>query len=207
MGSSPFYPKHQYTFYDTPNSTVPKSSRTFSFSSSSSSSGASSFFPDDCPSLPETPLHYTSGRVPFCWEKCPGIPKLSSHQKLTDPSLKEVLPLPPPASSSRRFSFNEPRIIRRSQTFSGSTRLARKDPFFAALMECSKDSGGRIDDYDDRELLSGGHKVSKSIGDRIGFVGMYISCKRTCSVSESMVYLPRSSGPARPSYDLLNCRR
>ncbi|CAN0827022.1 hypothetical protein LINGRAPRIM_LOCUS2449 [Linum grandiflorum] len=200
MGSSPFYPKHQYTFYDTPNSTVPKSSRTFSFSSSSSSSGASSFFPDDCPSLPETPLHYTSGRVPFCWEKCPGIPKLSSHQKLTDPSLKEVLPLPPPASSSRR-------IIRRSQTFSGSTRLARKDPFFAALMECSKDSGGRIDDYDDRELLSGGHKVSKSIGDRIGFVGMYISCKRTCSVSESMVYLPRSSGPARPSYDLLNCRR
>ncbi|CAN0827024.1 hypothetical protein LINGRAPRIM_LOCUS2449 [Linum grandiflorum] len=192
MGSSPFYPKHQYTFYDTPNSTVPKSSRTFSFSSSSSSSGASSFFPDDCPSLPETPLHYTSGRVPFCWEKCPGIPKLSSHQKLTSPLVK-VLPLPPPASSSRRFSFNEPRIIR--------------DPFFAALMECSKDSGGRIDDYDDRELLSGGHKVSKSIGDRIGFVGMYISCKRTCSVSESMVYLPRSSGPARPSYDLLNCRR
>ncbi|CAL1363398.1 unnamed protein product [Linum trigynum] len=194
-------PTEQSTFYDAV-FPVPKSRRTPSFSSSSSSSSSLN---DESPSLPATPLNYPSGGVPFSWEKLPGIPK-----KPDSPSLK-VLPLPPPitpTAASRRFNFEESGRVRRASTFSTSSSrfVVPRDPFFAALVECSKGDGSFSDD---QELLGGGGggaKVGRSISDRFGFVGMYASCKRTCAVSESIVYMPRSS-PGRPSYDLLSRRR
>ncbi|CAI0396365.1 unnamed protein product [Linum tenue] len=207
-------PTEQSTFYDAV-FPVAKSRRTPSFSSSSSSSSSLN---DDSPSLPATPLNYPSGGVPFSWEKLPGIPKKpdSPSLKVTisddsnpNPSQK-VLPLPPPitpTAASRRFNFEESGRVRRASTFSTSSSrfVVPRDPFFAALVECSKGDGSFSDD---QELLSGGEraKVGRSISDRFGFVGMYASCKRTCAVSESIVYMPRSS-PGRPSYDLLSRRR
>ncbi|CAI0557128.1 unnamed protein product [Linum tenue] len=206
--SSPFYD----AVFPTTANAVAKSRRTPSFSSSSSSST----FNDDSPSFPTTPLHHSSGRVPFSWEKQPGIPKKPdspslkvgiSDDSVPNPSLK-VLPLPPPitpTAASRRLDFDSPSRIRRASTSSSSRFVVASDPFFAALVECSKGDGGFSDD---QEFLrsGGGEKVGRSISDRFGFVGMYASCKRTCAVSESIVYLPRSS-PARASYDLLSRRR
>ncbi|CAI0396363.1 unnamed protein product [Linum tenue] len=191
-------PTEQSTFYDAV-FPVAKSRRTPSFSSSSSSSSSLN---DDSPSLPATPLNYPSGGVPFSWEKLPGIPKKPDSPSLKNPSQK-VLPLPPPitpTAASRRFNFEESGRVSSSSRF-----VVPRDPFFAALVECSKGDGSFSDD---QELLSGGEraKVGRSISDRFGFVGMYASCKRTCAVSESIVYMPRSS-PGRPSYDLLSRRR
>ncbi|CAL1409998.1 unnamed protein product [Linum trigynum] len=195
--SSPFYD----AVFPTTTNAVAKSRRTPSFSSSSSSS-SSTTFNDDSPSFPTTPLHHSSGRIPFSWEKIPGIPK-----KPDSPSLK-VLPLPPPitpTAASRRLDFDSPSRIRRASS-SSSRFVVASDPFFAALVECSKGDGGFSDDQEFLSGGGGGEKVGRSISDRFGFVGMYASCKRTCAVSESIVYLPRSS-PARASYDLLSRRR
>lgn len=89
----------------------------------------------------------------------------------------------------------------------------RKDPFLAALVECSKDdeddgdhefSAENDEDNSNNKYWSGPKVVSRSISDRFGFINLYTSCKRSCAVSESIVYLPR---PTRSSYDLVNRRR
>ncbi|XP_002533873.2 uncharacterized protein LOC8284795 [Ricinus communis] len=160
------------------------SRRTPSLSSSSSfSSCSSSNFRDESPLSPATPLRFSG--VPFSWEHLPGIPKKSSHKK-KDTALTKVLPLPPPAmpQCSKRFSES----------------FGNRDPFFAALVACSKDDS---DDNESGSNLWSGAKVSRSISDRFGFINLYTSCKRTCAVSESIVYLPRSN---RTSYDLITRR-
>lgn len=83
--------------------------------------------------------------------------------------------------------------------------MTEKDPFAAALLECSKDDDEDDEDEDvDRRGNCGGSNktLSKSsIGDRFGLVNLYGSCRRTCAVSESIVYLP---GPGKAaSYDHL----
>ncbi|KAG6738803.1 hypothetical protein POTOM_058425 [Populus tomentosa] len=177
--------------------------RTASFSSSSSSSSSSSlsscsslYILDDSPLSTATPLRLSG--VPFSWEHLPGIPKKQSYKK-KDSSLKD-LPLPPPAAStsiSRRFNSGEIGIRKKN-----SDDSFRRDPFFAALVQCSKD-----DDDDEQDLSNnniwGGPKVSRRTSDRFGFINLYTSCKKTCAVSESIVYLPRSS---RTSYDLISRR-
>ncbi|XWS24816.1 hypothetical protein CRYUN_Cryun27aG0017200 [Craigia yunnanensis] len=88
----------------------PSSQRTPSFSSSSSlssssSSLGSSYFPDDSPLSPATPLRFSG--VPFSWEHLPGIPKkLQNHKKKE--SIK-LLPLPPPATppTSKKYNFED----------------------------------------------------------------------------------------------------
>ncbi|KAH7859593.1 hypothetical protein Vadar_003024 [Vaccinium darrowii] len=163
---------------DTPFSPVIRlfSRRTPSFSSSSSSSSdssrRSSSFHDDSPLFsPSTPL-WSSG-IPFSWEKLPGIPKRQLSKKMNPSLSKNLLPLPPAGT---------PPITPSKQKVISSDEV--RDPFFAALVECSKD--------DDQDLK--GSKITKSLSDRFGFIGSYTSCKSNCSVSESIIYVPRSHG-------------
>ncbi|XP_059461211.1 uncharacterized protein LOC132190286 [Corylus avellana] len=180
------------------------SRRTPSFSSSSSlspcsSSLGSSYFPDDSPLSPATPLRYSG--VPFSWEQLPGIPKkLIQAPKKKEYSSSKLLPLPPltaaaappPSKKSNPENMGDRKKINPRQ--SGFQR----DPFFAALVECSKDDD--IQDSSNNSIWTSG-KVSRSLSDRFGFVSLYASCKRTCAISESIIYLPKSN---RGSYDLIH---
>ncbi|KAJ8760483.1 hypothetical protein K2173_015150 [Erythroxylum novogranatense] len=168
----------------------------FSFSSSStiSSSSSSFYVSNDLPPSPATPLRF-SGGVPFSWEHLPGIPKNPNHKK-RDSTLK-VLPLPPSSTipTSKRFTFEE--VGHRKKIFNEGLR---RDPFFTALVQCSRDNNC------DKQSFSNiwdRPKVSRSVGDRFGFTNLYTSCKNTCAISESIVYIPRSK---RSSYDLINRR-
>ncbi|XP_065847229.1 uncharacterized protein [Euphorbia lathyris] len=157
-----------------------RSRRTSSISSSSSfSSCSSSNFPDEFPSSPATPLRFSG--VPFSWEHLPGIPKMYCKKKRDQSPLSKVLPLPPQVS--KRLNLEEIGIQKGI-----CNESLGMDPFFAALVECSKEEG---------HMVSG--KVSRSISDRFGFINLYTSCKRSCGVSESIVHLPRS----KTSYSLI----
>lgn len=161
----------------------PSSRRTHS--SSSSSSFESFYFPEDPLLSPASPLRFSG--VPFSWEYLPGIPKKqNSKKKLQESSLK-LLPLPPPTTthSSRKHTHEETRIRKKNSIQS----VFQRDPFFAALVECSKDDNEEITS---RNLWNGAKVPIRSISDRFGFISLYASCKRTCAVSESLVYLPSS---------------
>ncbi|XVE60776.1 hypothetical protein DITRI_Ditri05aG0154500 [Diplodiscus trichospermus] len=200
-GSDQMAPKESGTII--PASKYPSSRRTPSFSSSSSLSSSSSslgcsYFPDDPPLSPATPLRFSG--VPFSWEHLPGIPKkLQNHKKKE--SIK-LLPLPPPATPPTSKKYNLEHVLSRKKA-SGAAESFQKDPFFAAMVECSKDDDDEDNDQDSSNFWSGA-KVTRSISDRFGFISLYTSCKRTCAVSESVVYLPRSSRTA--NYGLINRR-
>lgn len=174
------------------------SQRTPSFSSSSSlspcsSSFGSSNFADDSPLSPATPLRYSG--VPFSWEHLPGIPKKKQASKKESSS--KLLPLPPTSTvtpSSRKSNLED--VVGKKNC----KQTLKIDPFFAALVECSKD-----DDQDQgpNSSIWNSAKVSRSLSDRFGFISLYTSCKRTSAISESIIYLPRSS---RISYDLIHHR-
>ncbi|TMW90242.1 hypothetical protein EJD97_016017 [Solanum chilense] len=155
-------------------------------------------------------LHDQKG-VPFSWEHIPGIPKQQSSRKNSS-SLSQLLPLPPP---SRKPPNSSNKIQRLCDEFSprkiSSTTSEgfKKDPFFAALVECSKDHHEHHENFSDmwKNTTTSSSKVMNSsrrtsLSDKFGFMNMYASCKRTCTVSESVVYLPRSR-----NYDLLRTRR
>ncbi|XP_004496376.1 uncharacterized protein [Cicer arietinum] len=179
----------------------PSSRRTASFSSCSSSFSPSSSslesfcFPDDPPLSPASPLRFSG--VPFSWEHLPGIPKKHFSNNNLKSSIK-LLPLPPPTTqSSKKLTSHEDTKISKKNSI-------QRDPFFAAMVECSKDHHN-----DDNEETSSnnswnnGAKVSRSISDRFGFISLYGTCKRTCAVSESLVYLPTST---RSTYHKFNGR-
>ncbi|CAN4099916.1 unnamed protein product [Withania somnifera] len=159
--------------------------------SSNSSLGSSLSFHDilddhnNSPISPTTPLHHFPKGVPFSWEKIPGIPKqIFSKKNNTTTSLGQLLPLmPPPAKNGNN---NIPRKC--------AAKSFRKDPFFAAFVECSKDDHDQQYRHHDNAIWKSSSKVPpiRSLSDRFGFISMYTSCKRTCTVSESIVYLPRS---------------
>ncbi|KAF9599841.1 hypothetical protein IFM89_001787 [Coptis chinensis] len=164
-------------------------SKSFSFSSHSSCSSSSfrstSFSSNSCelPPFSPSPSLYSS-KVPFSWEQQPGIPKTSNHR----PSKSiDVLPLPPSAVStpSKRFSLET--------IFSSGKRNAcrslERDPFAAALVECSKD-------VDHQKEIEKYWKISKVVGDPFGFMDRYTSCKKSCAVVESVMLLPRSTPKA-----------
>ncbi|XP_010246918.1 PREDICTED: uncharacterized protein LOC104590086 [Nelumbo nucifera] len=176
-------------------------SSSFRSSSSSSSSLSSPNYPVDSPSSPLSSHHFSGTGIPFSWEKHPGIPKNStvprtSLSKYKDQSLV-LLPLPPATSPtpSKRFNFEGLFWTRKK----GSNGSLRKDPFIAALMECSKDQRDQegVDDY------SKNSKVSRTLSDRFGFIDLHASCKRSCAVTEAKVLIPRSS---QASFDLVNRR-
>ncbi|GMI90527.1 hypothetical protein HRI_002722000 [Hibiscus trionum] len=183
MGSSSTQIGHHHTAAKecggpmVPATKYPSFSSSFSLSSSSSSL-RSSYFPDDSPRSPGTPFRFLG--VPFSWEHLPGIPKKLQNHNKKDYSMK-LLPLPPP-TTSKNNSFED--MLTRKKA---SESFRRMDPFFAALVECSKEDG---DEATGRNLWSGA-KVNRSMSDRLGLISLYSSCKRSCAVSESVVYLPR----------------
>ncbi|KAL6962011.1 hypothetical protein U1Q18_036967 [Sarracenia purpurea var. burkii] len=181
----------------------PSSRRTLSFSSSPSLSSTSSSlgslsFRDDSPLFsPSTPLR-PSG-IPFSWEKLPGIPKIQLSKK-NDTSLN-LLPLPPagnPTPTKKLIGTHEiwsssssppPRRKNAGDTF-------RRDPFFAALVECSKEDDDEDNGDDDQDQTDGdsckGSKVFRTLSDRFTFIATHASCRRNCPVSESIIFIPRS---------------
>ncbi|KAE8709797.1 Protease-associated RING/U-box zinc finger family protein [Hibiscus syriacus] len=195
MGLSPTQIGHHQTAAKECGPIVPAAK----YPSSSSSSLGSSYFPDGSPVSPGTPFRFSG--VPFSWEHLPGIPKKLQNHNKKDYSMK-LLPLPPltTALPSKTSSF-EDMLTRKKASGSASENFRWMDPFFAASVECSKEDG---DQETDRNLWTGA-KVTRSVSDRLGFINLYSSCKRSCAVSESMVYLPRSRRTA--DYDLSNHRR
>ncbi|XP_055830606.1 uncharacterized protein LOC129899620 [Solanum dulcamara] len=171
--------------------------------SSNSSFGSSLSFHDilddhNSPISPTTPLQFPKG-IPFSWEKLPGIPKQIFSKKNSTTSLGQLLPLMPPPAGNANISNSSKKITSFLDEFSprkSAAKSFRKDPFFAAFVECSKDDQQQ---YDDDIWKNGSSKVPsiRSLSDRFGFISMYTSCKRTCTVSESIVYLPRSRNYTR----------
>ncbi|XP_019180229.1 PREDICTED: putative protein TPRXL [Ipomoea nil] len=160
--------------------------------SSNSSFGSLSF--QDCQSSPTnssppTPLR-SQGGVPFSWEQIPGIPKESiAGDNSRHSSSLSLLPLPPagtPCSAADPVKNRPPVLLASPRKLPSSS--FRNDPFFAALVTCSKDDG-----YGEKNSnLWKSSKVTRSISDRFGFISFYASCKTTCAVSQSIVYFPRS---------------
>ncbi|KAJ8445179.1 hypothetical protein Cgig2_029551 [Carnegiea gigantea] len=159
----------------------PSSRRTHSLSSSSFSSASL----DSLPPSPATPLRrYTAGggRIPFSWESIPGIPKNNQiiakvPTNIDFPHDHSYLPLPPAAKSSQKSNYEN------------ATRRGReRDPFFAALVECSK--GGGNDDGD-KDVFGSIWKgaMPKPIGR-----SLFMSCKNASDVAESLVLIPRGGG-------------
>lgn len=158
-----------------------------SFSSSNSSVTFDENVANNYPFSPTTPLHFP-GQIPFSWEQIPGIPKNRqlSEKKCNDPSLNSTqLPLPP-AAANQKFTQTA-----QKKHYTTTNASFRKDPFFAAFVECSKDS----DQHGSIGSFWKNSRVTRTLTDRLGFMTMHtnFSCKNTCAVSESMVYLPRSS--------------
>ncbi|KAE9611392.1 hypothetical protein Lalb_Chr06g0162001 [Lupinus albus] len=185
MDSSATFNLHHHT------KVVPKQCDTFPagryLSSRRTPSLESLYFHDDPLLCPSTPLRFSG--IPFSWEHLPGIPKNQNSIMKKDSSMK-ILPLPPPTYSSKNLSHEETRVVRKKNNIIQSS--VQRDPFFAAMVECSKDDNHKS-----------GAKVTRSISDRFGFISFYGSCKRTCAVSESLVYLPTSR---RSSYQHVSRR-
>ncbi|KAL3641814.1 hypothetical protein CASFOL_012629 [Castilleja foliolosa] len=171
-------PNHdQNTLYSTP-IFRPSARRTVSFSSESSSESLFSSNEDSYPPYsPNTPLKLIG--IPFSWEKIPGIPKRQESKKK---EYSEHLLPPPPARNSA--------AAKKSHRHSTNVRSLQRDPFFEALVECSKDDHHNHDHG--INMISS--KITRTLSDRLGLINSYVaSCKRNCSVSESIVCIPRSS--------------
>ncbi|RVX07006.1 hypothetical protein CK203_030440 [Vitis vinifera] len=121
-------------------------------------------------------------RIPFSWEKIPGVPKKQAPKK--EGHSPRFLPLPPPTTpASSKIRFDHVKMK------NPGTKSFQMDPFLVALVECSKD-----DDYEETIVGYVGPKITRSLSDRFGFVKLSASCKSTsCLVSESIVPSPRRS--------------
>lgn len=182
-------PKQCDTFF--PAASASRRTPSFSSISSSSSSLESLYFAaDDSLLSPSNSPSRFSG-VPFSWEKLPGIPKKqtlssSSRKNLHESSMK-LLPLPPPTTVLNSSNCRKKTSLQ--TTF-------QKDPFLAAMVECSKDEDDHEEEDENAKFRSRdrnlNNKVSRSISDRFGFINLYSSCKRHSAVSESIIYLPTS---------------
>ncbi|XP_054786922.1 uncharacterized protein LOC129293144 [Prosopis cineraria] len=181
------------------------SSSSSSFSPYNSSSSLESLFAGaddvDEPS-PYSPLRFSG--VPFSWELLPGIPKKQTcfRKKLIQESSMKLLPLPPPTNTSS-YNFKKKNSL---------PSIFQRDPFFAAMVECSKGGDDHEEEDHDHQVSgrsspafwnsnnaasrggrrSNNNKGSRSISDRFGFVSIYSSCKNASPVSESIIYLPTS---------------
>ncbi|GAB2271932.1 hypothetical protein Dimus_006760 [Dionaea muscipula] len=174
---------------------LPSTRRSFSSSSSFSFSGTSD---TNSPVSPSTPLRpsSTAAAVPFSWEKIPGLPKTPIHMiSTTSSSLrKSISQLPlPPIPSREKHGY---RTAAREKPVANEGLLL--DPFLAALIECSKDEARVVCKGSQRSTELRGSRRSSS-ADRFGLLVGY-SCKRTCAVAESLVFLPRRR---RIFYDLV----
>lgn len=164
----------------------PISRRTPSFSSSSSSlssPSSHSSFRDPCDyspvfSPPRTPLRFSG--IPFSWEQTPGIPKNEIKNKK---ELSNILLPHPPAGNSSSSSFGKHCKEECGSLKKLNNKIFQQDPFFAALMECSRD------DQEGFGKILKTSRIYKGLVDRLA---MHSSCKRVSAVSQSIVFLPRS---------------
>nr|GMD70729.1 putative mediator of RNA polymerase II transcription subunit 26 [Ipomoea batatas] len=175
MTSTPPQPRHSsgdQHFIDGDKTASRRRSQSFSSSSHSLSSNSSSFasslsFHGDhhTPMCPRSPLQFMG--VPFSWEKIPGIPKqLYASNKISDE--RSLLPLPPPAGKQSFRDEFSPRKSAGGGSF-------REDPFFAALVECSKEERHK----------NSSKIVTKSLSDRFGFMGLYAAASSVDRGGES----------------------
>ncbi|KAI3983887.1 hypothetical protein MKX01_011595 [Papaver californicum] len=146
-------------------------------------------------------------RIPFSWEQHPGVPKFCRSKTKNDPSLI-VLPLPPAPGNSRKFNLESIFTLQKKSGFTNEQRMNR-DPFVAALMECSKEKemdGSLMNAY--WESGNNNNKVvtTRSLNDRFGFIDRYVSCKRSCAVLESKIFVPRSTKTTYDRVRLINNR-
>ncbi|KAI3460660.1 hypothetical protein Pfo_017323 [Paulownia fortunei] len=195
-GLTQILPIEEETPYSTPILRSAAVRRTPSFSSSSPShswdssfeSSSLSFNEEFPPYSPSTPLKFKG--IPFSWEQIPGIPKPQDFKK--EESSGHLLPLPPAgnSNSTTKKLHNQEGISPKRHHI--SNRFQR-DPFFAALVECSKDDHDHDYGTNFGSIWKGSSKITRTLSDRLGFINMYTSCKRTCAVSESIVCLPRAS--------------
>ncbi|KAK4760645.1 hypothetical protein SAY87_005538 [Trapa incisa] len=191
----------------------------FSISSSSrsfrSTEGSS---PDHSPLSDHKGSPAVSFGIPFSWEQLPGIPKkqtpkwrkdkqssssLSSSSSSLSSSLSSSssssssswanlsLVLPPPPSTSQNPARSRSFRLGKKSTVG----KCQRDPFIAALVECSKDD----DDDDDASCRESGgfwigSRLSRSLSDRFGLVNAYMSCSRSCAVSQSIIGLRGKEG-------------
>ncbi|KAG0492299.1 hypothetical protein HPP92_005697 [Vanilla planifolia] len=176
-----------------------------SSSSASSRSGSPSSFAASASPSPFHPI--PSFAIPFSWEHKPGIPKspfasAASREgairiEIVSGAGPLLLPLPP--------SFRSAAVLSRKKR-----SHAGIDPFAAALAECAKDAPhSTSDDLDSlwfRRSVSPGVIDSKTAGiwrwaTLAGRLGLYASCKTSCSVSEAAaIVIPGlASEPPAPS--------
>ncbi|KAI3951517.1 hypothetical protein MKX01_018633 [Papaver californicum] len=145
-------------------------------------------------------------RIPFSWEQHPGVPKFSRSKTKNDPSLI-VLPLPPAPGNSRKFNLESIFTLQKKTGFTNEQRISR-DPFVAALMECSKEM--EMDDNLMNAYWESGNNTkvvtNRSLSDRFGFIDRYVSCKRSCAVLESKIFVPRSTKTTYDRVKLINNR-
>ncbi|XP_075483824.1 uncharacterized protein LOC142523983 [Primulina tabacum] len=170
---------------------LPPSSPSDSSDSSIGSSASLSLNEEFPPTFsPTTTLRLING-VPFSWEQIPGMPKRQASIK-KEPSGRRLLPLPPAGNSNSRKLEVSP------NKYQTSNRTLKRDPFFAALVACSKDEHDHETYFG--SIWKGRSKISRSLSDGFGFMNIHSSCKSSCAISESIVYLPKSSPY---SYNLL----
>ncbi|KAH7834287.1 hypothetical protein Vadar_014559 [Vaccinium darrowii] len=153
----------------------PSSRRTRSLSSCSSLPSSSPSIDDSPLFAPTTPLRFTG--IPFSWERFPGVPKKQVPKEKDFPSL----PLPPartPKTSPKKSNFQR--------------KYSDKDPFFTALVECSKDNNPGKDLYPiGSSTIFKESRVNRTSSGRFGFISEKASCKSSCGVSESIIFVPR----------------
>ncbi|CAA0827810.1 Unknown protein [Striga hermonthica] len=152
---------------------------------SSSPSSSSFSYMEDYPTFSPTPPLEFKGNIPFSWEKIPGIPKHQSESNKKEYS-EHLLPPPPTGISNSSGK----KSIHREENFPKKSNRFENDPFFAALVECSKDGN-----HDSSK------NITRSLSDRLCFMN-YTSCIRACAASEPIV-CTRS----RPSPHYLLSRR
>ncbi|KAJ0232004.1 hypothetical protein HA466_0294780 [Hirschfeldia incana] len=185
------------------------SRRSLSSSSSFSSCSSSSLvITGDSPlNSRATPLSLHG--VPFSWEQLPGKPKDYSHRlnHRRNNESSVILPLPPHRSATFPVTGKNHKSNCPTKKSSSPVTATEKDPFAAALLECSKDDDEDEEDLDRRFRGSSKALVRNSISDRFGLVSLYGSCRRTCAVSESIVYIPRPGKAASYDHLLLPRRR
>ncbi|KZV40896.1 hypothetical protein F511_05141 [Dorcoceras hygrometricum] len=112
------------------------------------------------------------------------------------PSGRRLLPLPPAGNSTSKKLHDQEEVSPKNYQFTNGS--LKRDPFFAALVACSKDEHDRGTYFG--SILKG---KSSWISRTLGFMNTNTSCKRSCAISESIVCLPKSS---TYSYNLLSRR-
>ncbi|KAJ8551184.1 hypothetical protein K7X08_000554 [Anisodus acutangulus] len=153
----------------------------FTLSSSPSHSSNSSFgslsLHDQ--NSPFSPFQFSTKGVPFSWEHTPGIPKQQISRKNSS-SLRQLLPLPPPAAGNPLNSAKKIQRIRDEfspRKSSTASESFRKDPFFAAFVECSKDHQENHENFSNMWKSTTSSKVvtpsTRSLSDKFGVISMH----------------------------------